>query len=126
MEMDRKYRFSVALCFGIVAGLTLISGCAENKGAPAATAASADDVTAGKAVYASANCANCHALNGQGGRRGPELTHAAAEAGHDAAWFAAFVKDPKSKNPGSRMPSFGGRISDADLAKLGTYLATLK
>ena len=48
------------------------------------------------------------------------------EAEHTAAWLVAHIKNPKAHNPGSRMPSFEGHISDKDLLALGAYLASLK
>jgi mono/diheme cytochrome c family protein len=41
-------------------------------------------------------------------------------------WLAEHVKNPKTHNPGSRMPAFEGKISDADLRALSAYLASLK
>ncbi len=115
---------------GFAAALTAISmvlaGCSKPTTDGAQTAAGAGDVAAGKTVYAANNCTNCHAIGGQGGRMGPELPHTGAEAGHTPAWLAEHVKDPKAHNPGSRMPSYAGRIADKDLAALGAYLASLK
>ena len=71
-------------------------------------------------------CANCHTINGEGGKKGPELSNAGAEAEHTSAWFASFIKNPKSKDANSRMPGFEGRIDDKDLQTVGKYLTTLK
>jgi mono/diheme cytochrome c family protein len=55
------------------------------------------------------------------------LAHVGAKPDRTAQWLADHVRDPKSHNPRSRMPSFGpDKISDADLAALGEYLASLK
>ncbi|GDX39871.1 hypothetical protein LBMAG21_01630 [Armatimonadota bacterium] len=72
----------------------------------------------------SAKCAGCHKLGSKGGGNAPELTHIGGEK--DAASLAEFVKNPKSKNPGSRMPAFEGKISDADMKTLTEYLASQK
>jgi mono/diheme cytochrome c family protein len=55
------------------------------------------------------------------------LAHVGSKPDRTAQWLADHVRDPKSHNPGSRMPSFGpDKISDPDLAALGEYLASLK
>ncbi len=72
----------------------------------------------------SAKCAGCHKLGEKGRGNAPDLTHIGGEK--DATALAEFVKNPKSKNPGSRMPAFEGKISDADLKTLTEYLATQK
>lgn len=71
-------------------------------------------------------CANCHTINGEGGKKGPELSKAGAEAEHTVAWFASFIKNPKSKDANSRMPGFEGRIDEKDLQTVSKYLTTLK
>jgi mono/diheme cytochrome c family protein len=38
----------------------------------------------------------------------------------------AFVREPTSKKPRSRMPGFDGKIAEADLRALAEYLASLK
>lgn len=133
----------------VTASLTLIAllvaaGCSKNDsadnggdapppsppgGARTATAPRGGDaalVTAGKAVYAANGCARCHSIGGQGGRGGPNLSQVGAGAGHTPEWLAAHIKNPKTHNPSSRMPAFGGKISDKDLLALGAYLASLK
>ena len=57
---------------------------------------------------------------------GPDLSRTGAAASHTPDWLVAHVKDPKTHNPGSRMPGFAGKISDKDLLALGAYLAGLK
>ena len=93
---------------------------------PAAAAGDATLVAAGKAAYDTANCIKCHAIGEQGGRMGPDLSHVAAEKEHTSDWIVAHVKNPKTHNPGSRMPAFAGKISDKDLLAIGAYLASLK
>jgi mono/diheme cytochrome c family protein len=83
-------------------------------------------IASGKTVFNSQGCARCHSLNGQGGRMGPDLTHEGAKPGHTPDWIVVHVKNPKTHNPGSRMPAFEGKINDKDLQALGAYLASLK
>jgi cbb3-type cytochrome oxidase cytochrome c subunit len=61
-----------------------------------------------------------------GGRGGPDLGKVGAAEGHTVEWFSEYVRDPKSKKPGSRMPPFGDKIKAEDLRALGEYLASLK
>jgi cytochrome c553 len=76
----------------------------------------------GQAAY-EANC-RCHGKIGAGrGGRAPDLSHEGAK--HDADWIAAYAKDPRSKDAGSRMPP-QSRVSDADLKSIGDYLAAQK
>jgi cbb3-type cytochrome oxidase cytochrome c subunit len=57
---------------------------------------------------------------------GPNLTQVAANPTHTESWIADHIKNPKSHNPGSRMPGYEGKISPQDLQTLSRYLATLK
>jgi mono/diheme cytochrome c family protein len=109
----------------LVAALALFAAAGCQKGAESGGAAGGDTalLEKGKAVYAANNCANCHSLNGAGGRGGPDLTKVGAEEGHTAEKLAEYVKQPAA---GSRMPAFAGKISDDDLKALGVYLASLK
>ena len=73
------------------------------------------------------HCAKCHAQAGEpggpsrGGSKGPKL-----EANHSADWLADYIRDPKSKNPDSRMPAFGGTVPDDRIKELAGWLAAKK
>ena len=99
----------------------------------AATPATAPDVQAGYAAFASLGCANCHAVRGTlfNGRAGPDLTHLASRSmlaagtvpntrGNLAGWIA----DPQRLKPGNRMPPVP--MSGADLQAVVSYLESLK
>ncbi|MEP6755551.1 MAG: cytochrome c [Chthonomonadales bacterium] len=116
------------VCGVVMAGaLMALTGC--NKGGDAAssgsTPSSGTPVASGDALFKNNGCGKCHGLNGGGGKA-PDLSHAGAEAAHDADWIGAHIKDPKTHNPQSRMPAFGGKMSDGDIKTLATYLASLK
>jgi mono/diheme cytochrome c family protein len=83
-------------------------------------------LAAGKGVYDAVGCARCHAIGGQGGRMGPDLTRTGAVRGHTVAWLVAHVNNPRAHNPQSRMPAFEGRIPEKELQALGAFLAALK
>lgn len=129
----RAFLAITSLALGLLLLGAAAAGCTKSEGggdagsAPAAGAnAGSPLVAAGKTVYASNGCARCHALGGQGGRNGPDLSRVGAEATHTADWLVAHVTNPKTHNPGSRMPGFAGKIGDKDLLALGAYLASLK
>ena len=112
--------------------LAALSGCHQDTTTPSHGAASPSAapaggaLVAGQSVYQANGCARCHSLNGQGGKRAPDLSHVGADPRHIPQWIAAYVKNPRQVDPGSRMPPFGDRVQAADLAALGTYLAGVK
>ena len=103
--------------------MMLALGC--NKGGGSAPGDAAQ-LAAGRAAFDNNGCARCHSINGQGGRMGPDLTRVGGQPGHTPVWLAEHVKNPKTHNPGSRMPAFEGKISDTDLRALSAYLASLR
>lgn len=69
----------------------------------------------GKAVYMKVGCYSCHGTVGQGGR-GPRLAPRPLSVGA----FTGFVRKPVT------MPAFSAKtISDAELADIQAYLATI-
>jgi cbb3-type cytochrome oxidase cytochrome c subunit len=58
------------------------------------------------------------------GARGPDLAGIGAKRTVD--WLMEQIREPQSHRPGSRMPSYGDKISEEDLRALATYLASLK
>ena len=106
--------------------LSVFAGCKKSDPDPT----TADGAVAGAAVTGESlfrsNCSNCHAINGRGGKRAPDLSNAGGDSKHTELWLTDFIKDPKSKNPNSKMPPQGERLKDEDMKKLTTYLLTLK
>ena len=100
---------SIRTMVAIVAALGLASG-----------AAFAGDAAAGKAKAGS--CGGCHGANGEGkGPAGPAI------AGMDEAKFVAAMKDYKSgKRANPVMKNFATPLTDADVANLAAYYASLK
>jgi mono/diheme cytochrome c family protein len=76
----------------------------------------------GKQIYAEKKCAVCHMIKGKGGKTGGDLSDVGAK--RDEQWLRAFIKDPKSMNPKSKMIIFKG--SDQELDSLVAYMASLK
>lgn len=88
---------------------------------------------AGKRVFESNACMNCHAVAGTvaNGRFGPDLTHlmsratiaaGAAKNTHDN--LRLWIQDPSAIKPGSLMPAM--KLSDRDLDAVVSYMETLR
>jgi cytochrome c oxidase subunit II len=88
---------------------------------------------AGRRVFETTACVNCHAVGGTNGtgRFGPDLTHlmsrrtiAAGAAENTRENLRQWIQDPDSIKSGSLMPAM--KLSDADLDALVGYLETLR
>jgi len=84
-----------------------------------APAYAAGDAAAGKAKATA--CAMCHGPSGEGTSMAPKL------AGEDLAKFVQALQDYKSgKKDNAMMKSQAAALSDADVANLAAYYASLK
>ena len=88
---------------------------------------------AGRRVFESTSCVNCHAVGGTNGtgRFGPDLTHlmsrhtiAAGAAENTGENLRLWIQNPDAIKPGSLMPAM--KLSDQDLDALTRYLETLR
>ena len=88
---------------------------------------------AGRRVFESTSCVNCHAVGGTNGtgRFGPDLTHlmsrrtiAAGAAENTSENLRLWIQNPDAIKPGSLMPAM--KLSDQDLDALTRYLETLR
>jgi cytochrome c oxidase subunit 2 len=88
---------------------------------------------AGRHVFESTSCVNCHAVGGTNGsgRFGPDLTHlmsrrtiAAGAAENTSENLRLWIQNPDAIKPGSLMPAM--KLSDQDLDALARYLETLR
>jgi len=105
----------------------------------ALSAASAQDITAGKASFN--KCLSCHAigegarnkvgpeLNGLDGRKvgtAPDYSYSEANKNSGVTWgeaeFKDYIRDPKSKIPGTKMV-FAGIKSEKEANDLWAFLA---
>jgi ubiquinol-cytochrome c reductase cytochrome b subunit len=75
------------------------------------------------AIYAR-YCIGCHKIEGDGGEDGPDLTHIGSK--HDAATLRRWIVDPELVDPDAEMPSFGDRLSAAELDAISAYLESRK
>ena len=112
----------------MILGLAALTGCNNNNAGGAAAggggaggdkSASAGAGGAGGDQLVQAKC-NCH----NGGGRAPSLASIGAK--HNEGWLAEFIADPKSKDPGSRMPSMAGKVTPEEIATIAKYLASQK
>ena len=78
----------------------------------------------GSRIYHSRRCPECHTLNGKGGAVGPNLTYVGSKRSRD--YIVAQIKDPKSHNANTSMPSFRDELSDKEINDLADYLSGLK
>jgi ubiquinol-cytochrome c reductase cytochrome b subunit len=72
----------------------------------------------GAVVFQNKTCRNCHALAGQGGRRGPDLTDVATVLSHDELVRQVI-------QGGGLMPAYGQQLSPAEVDALVAFLQTL-
>jgi len=88
---------------------------------------------AGRRVFETTACINCHAVGGTNatGRFGPDLTHlmsrstiAAGAAENTKENLRMWIQNPDAIKPGSLMPAM--QLTDADLDALVRYLETLR
>ncbi|MDD1713385.1 MAG: cytochrome b N-terminal domain-containing protein, partial [Methanoregulaceae archaeon] len=89
-----------------------------------ATPPPAADVQAGRELFQTSGCLACHQIDGKGGSVGPDLSGEGLR-GRTREWLAAQLRDPKSHDPASVMPSFAA-LGDEKIGKLAAYLQSLK
>jgi len=92
-----------------------------------------EKVMAGRRIFETTACINCHAINGTAadGRFGPDLTHlmsrraiASGAAENTTEKLRLWIQNPDAIKPGSLMPAM--KLSDTDLDALVNYLETLR
>jgi cytochrome c oxidase subunit 2 len=97
------------------------------------TAVKSADAAAGRAVFESNACVNCHTIAGTAahGTFGPDLTHlesrvtlASGAIPNSTENLRAFVNDPAHFKPGALMPAM--HLDDHDLDAVVKYLTSLR
>ena len=73
----------------------------------------------GEEIFRIQGCIGCHSIRRDGGIAGPELAPSARRRSY--LYLRAQIRDPKSHNPDSRMPSYG-HLSEAEIFALIRYL----
>ena len=97
------------------------------------SAAQDESAIAGRRVFETTACINCHTVRGTAanGRFGPDLTHlmsratiASGAAGNTPENLRLWLRDPDAIKPGSLMPAM--KLSDVDLDALVQYMQSLR
>jgi cytochrome c oxidase subunit II len=97
------------------------------------SAAQDESAIAGKRVFETTACINCHTVRGTAanGRFGPDLTHlmsratiASGAAENTPENLRLWLKDPDAIKPGSLMPAM--KLSEVDLDALVRYMQSLR
>ena len=80
---------------------------------------------AGRALFGSQKCGDCHVVAGKGGDKGPELTDIGLH--HSAAWLHSFIETPERFHLETDMPAYGPpTLSHEEIEELAQYLSTLR
>jgi ubiquinol-cytochrome c reductase cytochrome b subunit len=84
----------------------------------------------GAAIFQNKQCRNCHALEGSGGRRGPDLTTVGTRLTRDQLIDQVSNGTPggiKQGDPGGgNMPAFGKQISPPEMTALAAFMESLR
>lgn len=76
----------------------------------------------GALVFQNKNCRNCHALEGRGGRRGPDLTRVGMQLTRDQ-----LIDQVSNGTPGGgNMPAYGKQLDPAEMTSLAAFLVSLR
>src|SRR5262249_26698319 len=76
----------------------------------------------GAALFQNKDCRNCHALEGSGGQRGPDLTAVGKRLTRDQ-----LIDQVSNGTPGGgNMPAYGKQISPAEMTCLVEFLVNLR
>src|SRR5262249_54105948 len=76
----------------------------------------------GAVMLQNKNCRNCHALEGLGGRRGPDLTTVGTRMTRDQ-----LIDQISNGTPGGgNMPAYGKQVSPAEMTALVEFLVSLR
>src|SRR5439155_25631427 len=76
----------------------------------------------GAALFQSKNCRNCHALDGLGGQRGPDLTTVGTRLTR-----GQLIDQISNGTPGGgNMPAYGKQISPDEMTALVEFLENLR
>jgi nitric oxide reductase subunit C len=111
----------------LVQFLTWVNGIDTNNWPPQPLAVSTSNLPQqaahGKELFKSLGCSACHSIGGIGGSVGPDLNRVGSRRNKE--WIMEQIKNPKSHNPDSIMPSFSS-VSPKDREDIADYLSGLR
>lgn len=108
----------------VIAFLSWVNGIDTNNWPPKPmVVAAAAAPKPGEGIYKAQGCSACHSIEGIGGQIGPDLTKAGSR--RDKEWIEEQLKNPKSHNPDSIMPSYA-KLPEKDSKELVDYLSGLR
>ncbi len=121
-EADDDARYSQMPAFGEILSAEEIDGLVEYVLSLSGQAQDPAAATEGRQAFLD-NCASCHGENGTGGREfgAPNLTDSIWLYGGDPASIRVSIDKARF----GIMPSFAGRLSEADIAKVAIYVHSL-
>ena len=70
------------------------------------------------------HCGNCHVIDGEGVKQGPDLTRAGEK--RDRQWLHDWISDPTTIDENADMPAFNDRLTPEELSAISNYLAARK
>jgi ubiquinol-cytochrome c reductase cytochrome b subunit len=126
----RRRPIALGLLAAMLGGAGLLLGSAIRGVGPAVAAESGRALTskerAGRALFRSQKCDDCHSIGGKGGDKGPKLTEVGLR--HSTAWLHSYVEQPsRFRGDTTEMPAFGPpTLSHEEIEELAQYLATLR
>jgi len=80
-----------------------------------------DPVAHGKTLFDEKKCIQCHTIGGEGGEKGPDLSHVGRRLRRD--YLADWIRSPQRFKPATEMPAFEG--SAEELQAIVDYLMSL-
>lgn len=100
--------------------ISQIHSKAKGAGAPASAPplSLSADAEEGKSLYSAKGCTACHALRGEGGKLGPDLTGLKDKRAAD--WLQSWLKNPQAVDAKATMPNLG--LADSEVKKLVAFL----
>jgi ubiquinol-cytochrome c reductase cytochrome b subunit len=121
---------AIASLLALLGGSTFLFGASLREKGPASPPEVGRPLTsserAGRALYRSQKCNDCHRIAGEGSKKGPDLSEIGLH--HSVAWLHSFIEAPtRFRGDTTEMPSFGPpTLSHQQIEELALYLASLR